>query len=90
MFAFHIFNVQWCEFVLSTAKCELNKTEASLQMIYQLLPVKELLPTVVVQRLQPHLLWTLEYTVRIAGRLAKKDIQKVAISCDKYLWHIFK
>ena len=48
-------------------------------MIYQLLQVKELLPVVVVQRLQPHLLWTLDYAVRITGRLAKNTFQKVAI-----------
>ena len=52
--------------------------ETSLQIVYQLLQVKELLPAVVVQRLQPHLLWTLDYAVRITGRLAKKDLQKVA------------
>lgn len=59
------------------ATCEANKTETSLQMIFQMLPVKELLSVPVIHQVQPHLLWTIDYTVRIASRLAKKELQKV-------------
>ena len=62
---------------LFIATCESNRAETSLQVVYQLLQIKEVLPTIVVQRLQPHLFWTLDYAVRITGRLAKKDLQKV-------------
>jgi len=57
--------------------CESHKGETSLQVIFQMLPVKELLSVPVIHQVQPHLLWTIDYTVRIASRLAKKDLQKV-------------
>ncbi|XP_065920879.1 mediator of RNA polymerase II transcription subunit 16-like isoform X2 [Dysidea avara] len=68
-------NGNCCEMLKST--CEAHKAETSLQVIFQMLPVKELLSVPVIHQVQPHLLWTVDYTVRIASRLAKKDLQKV-------------
>ena len=60
-----------------SATCDSHKGETSLQAIFQMLPVKDLLSVPVIHQVQPHLLWTIDYTVRIAGRLAKKNLQKV-------------